>query len=161
MKNNNIDSIVSTIAASTLIVSFTGRDGDEQFEGNFTVGDLLATLTPETFQAMAQQAARSLMHRNGKCEFKPTPSVVNAGEFVKVLADVGAGGSGRFKVTDADTKRADTVLKSHKMAPEQTEAGFRDKYGIEFITDRDALALHYMNLRAAEAQAKRAEASML
>lgn len=157
MKQENTQSGI--LAASKTVVTFTGRDGDDVFNGAIALSEL--ELTESLVEALVSLAAKTLLHRQGKCEFKASPSTVNAEEFARVAIESLAGGSGRFKITDSDRERAKTAMKYYSMAPEQTESDFIEKYGKPFTPDEELLAAHYRDVRAAEAAEKKAKKSML
>lgn len=149
---NTNTTTLGILAASNIIVRFDGRDGDDAFEGQFTVAELVALLTEERMAAIAKLAADTSMHRKGACKFRCLPERIDAEEFMRVIDLIGTSGTGRFKVTVKDEAKAKNALKAHGMAPEQTEAEFLAKYGIPFITDPAKLAEHYKDVRASQAK---------
>ena len=114
-------------------------------------------ITSELIDSLIGVALKTLIHRTTS---RPKGQGEDATEWLLEALQGGAA-AGRFRVTQADKDRAGNALKGHKMAPEQTEAQFKALYGIEFITDLDLLAKHYMNVRAAKAAAEKAAQSML
>ncbi len=155
MKNNE------QTAVSTRVQTFTFDNGDMRFA--IDIEKVGRSVFPQgeydtaKFDELVGIALKTLIHRTSN---RPKGEGEDATDWL-IDAISGAASAGRFRVTAADETRAKNALKAHAMAPEQSAKEFKDKYGIDFLTDPEALAKHYMSLRAAKAAAEKAESEML
>lgn len=140
---------------STRVQTYAFDNGELNFSIDHSKVE--AAMTSELVDALIVSALKTLIHRTTS---RPKGEGEDATEWLLEALNGGVQ-AGRFKVTQADKDRATNAMKAFKLAPEQTAKKFQDQYGIEFQNDLEVLSKHYMNVRAAEAAAAKAKASML
>ncbi len=140
---------------STRVQTFTFDNGELTF--SVDMERVEQGMDSELIASLVGVALKTLIHRTSS---RPKGQGEDATEWL-LDALQGSGASGRFRVTSEDKDRAATAMKGYKMAPEQTEEQFADRYGITFQNDAEWLAKHYMGVRAAMAKAAKEAKSMI